>query len=361
MQVFTFPLNERGDAKLVVSVHNVPPMMGMPTPPTPALIHVPGGGFMACSESDTEVIGGKLSAKGVGVICTYLYPCARNYRFPQVVIDLMRSIKIVRDHAKEWSVDPKKIIISGNSAGAFICQSTGNLWNRPDLMEAAGCTGEEGKPDAMILGFGPMFCGQQVDDGKLTYVPNGDLVGDQTPPAFFHHARMDTLVSVYQAIAMIDAYERHKRPFGCFISGFGGHGETGGSSRMQGMDGTVGPCVDDWFDGCWNFLCNVLGLNQIPQKMMMMMGGPGAGGPGAGGPGAGGPGRPGPGGPGGPGSGGPGGGPGAGGPPMMMMNMPIPPEGSEPNGPDAMPFGQATEIHMPFNVGYKDKDFDTYK
>ena len=44
MQVFTFPLNERGDAKLIVSVHNVPPMMGMPQPPTPALIHVPGGG-----------------------------------------------------------------------------------------------------------------------------------------------------------------------------------------------------------------------------------------------------------------------------------------------------------------------------
>ncbi len=72
MQVFTFPLNERGDAKLICSVHNVAPMMGMPTPPTPALIHVPGGGFMACSESDTEVIGGKLSAKGEGVICTYL-------------------------------------------------------------------------------------------------------------------------------------------------------------------------------------------------------------------------------------------------------------------------------------------------
>ena len=352
MQVITFPLNERGDAKLVVSVHNVAPFMRT----TPALVHVPGGGFMACSESDTEVIGAKLNAKGVGVICTYLYPCARNYRFPQVVIDMMRSIKIVRDHAKEWGVNPQQIIISGNSAGAFICQSTGNLWNRPDLMEAAGCTGEEGKPDAMILGFGPMFCGQQVDDGKLTYVPNGDLVGDQTPPAFFHHARLDTLVSVYQAIAMIDSYERHKRPFGCFISGFGGHGETGGSQRLKGMDGTVGPCVDDWFEGCWNFLCNVLGINQIPQPMMMMGPPPGAEG-GAGGPGAGGPGGPRPGGPGGPG------GPGAGGPPpmMMMIDMPIPPEGSEPNAPGSMPFGQATEIHMPFNVGYKDKDFDTYK
>ena len=45
----------------------------------------------------------------------------------------------------------------------------------------------------------------------------------------------------------------------------------------------------------------------------------------------------------------------------MMMNMPVPPPGSEPNGPGAMPFGQATDIHMPFNVAYKDKDFDTYK
>ena len=27
----------------------------------------------------------------------------------------------------------------------------------------------------MILGFGPMFCGQQTDDG-IVYVPNGELV-----------------------------------------------------------------------------------------------------------------------------------------------------------------------------------------
>ena len=203
MQVHTFPLNDSGSARLVVSVGNVPPVMAR----TPALIHAPGGGFMFCSESDTVTIGARCTAKGVGVVCTYLYPVGREYRFPQVVVDMMRSIKIVRDHAQEWGVDPDKIIISGNSAGAFICMSTGNLWNRPDLMEKAGCTGEEGKPNAMILGFGPMFCGQQEDEAKLTYVPNGELVGEQTPPAFFHHARMDTLVSVYQTIAMIDAME----------------------------------------------------------------------------------------------------------------------------------------------------------
>ena len=328
MQVHTFQLNEKGDSKLIVSVHNVQPVLQK----TPALIHVPGGGFMFCSESDTVNIGAKFTAKGVGVICTYLYPVGRAYRFPQVVIDMMKCIRIVREHADEWGLDPKKIIISGNSAGAFICMSTGNLWNRPDLMEAAGCKGEEGRPDVMVLGFGPMFCGQQTDDAKLTYVPNGELVGEQTPPAFFHHARLDTLVSVYQAIAMIDAMERNKRPFGCFISGFGGHGSTGGNARLVDMDGTVGPCIDDWFEPCWRVLQNQLGLQQLPQPMppMFAMGGDAPEGE-----------RP--------------------AMPPMMAPPPIIPEGSVPVTPADMPLGQADHIHMPFNAGFMDKDFTTYE
>ena len=61
-----------------------------------------------------------------------------------------------------------------------------------------------------------MFCGQQTDD-NIVYVPNGKLVGPQTPPAFFHHSRLDSLVSVYQTIAMLDAMERAKRPFSIHI------------------------------------------------------------------------------------------------------------------------------------------------
>ena len=329
MQVFTFDLNEAKTARLVVTVSNVQPNLRM-TPPTPALIHVPGGGFMFCSESDTVALGSRLMGKGFGVICTYLYPVGRDYRFPQVIIDLMRCIKILREHADEWGMDPQKIVISGNSAGAFICMSTGNLWNRPELMEAAGCSGEEGRPNAMILGFGPMFCGQQTADGEVTYVPNGELVGPQTPPAFFHHARKDNLVSVYQTIAMIDSFERHKRPFGCFISSTGDHGTTGLPQRVLEPDGTTSPCIDDWFEPCWHFLQNQLGLEQNPQPMLMMPP-PGA-------------------------EGGPS-------PDMAMffMNAPVVPEGSVPVTPADMPLGQAEHIHMPFNAGFMDKDFDTYK
>ena len=325
MKVHTIQLSEK--AKLIVTVFNE--MGGFFGPArTPALIHASAGGFMICTETDTNNIGTRLVGKGFGVICSYMYPVGADYRFPQVVIDMMKSIRILREHKDEWGIDPDKIVISGHSAGSFICMATGNLWNRPDLMEAAGCKGEEGKPNAMVVGFGPMYCGQQTDDG-LVYVPNGDLVGDQTPPTFFHHARLDPLVSVYQTIAMIDAFEKKKRPFACYIASVGGHGETGGNRRIMGADGTVGPCMDDWFDCAWRFLQNQLHIPQIPQPMPMMAPPPAPK-------------------------------DGEKLPPMTMPSMKAP-EGSIPVGPGDMPLGNANCIHMPFNAAFHDKDFTTYK
>ena len=129
---------------------------------------------------------------------------------------------------------------------------------------------------------------------------------------------------------MLDAMERAKRPFAAYISSTGGHGETGAVNRIQAEDGTIGPCIDDWFEQAWRFLANQLGIPQIPQKMMQMPM-----------------------------------------PPMgegdvptmppMMMSMPKVPEGSVPVKPEDMPLGQADNIHMPFNAGFFDKDFIEYE
>ena len=73
MKVITFDLNEAKTAKLIVTVANVPPFFQS----TPALIHVPGGGFMFCSEADGTAIASRCMGKGFGVTCTYLYPVAK--------------------------------------------------------------------------------------------------------------------------------------------------------------------------------------------------------------------------------------------------------------------------------------------
>ena len=315
MHTECFNLNNDGSARLMVDIYEGNDIFER----SPALIHVPGGAYMMCEETDRGEIASRLVERGFRVSCTYVYPVGRAYRFPQVTIDLMKAIKLVRDHSDEWKVDPDRIVISGGSAGAFICMTCGNLWNREDLMKAAGCSGEEAKPNAMVLGFGPMFCGQQTDDAKLTYVANGDLVGDQTPPAFFHHGRKDALVSVYQTIAMLDSMERHKRPFAVYISSNGDHGSTSAQQRFRERDGSASPCVDDWFPGCWQFLRNELGMPEdVPARPPM-------------------------------------------GPPVLKCEIPIPPEGSVPTRPEDMPFGQADDIHMPFSTRFMDKDYDIYK
>lgn len=331
MKVFDIPLREGSSAHLLVTVAQEP--MGFFGPvKSPALIHASAGGFMMCAEADTFPLGTRLMGKGFNVICSYMYPVGKDYRWPQVIIDMMKSIRILREHADEWGIDPDKIVISGHSAGSFICMATGNLWNRPEFMEAAGCKGEEGKPNAMVVGYGPMYCGQQTDDG-LVYVPNGDLVGDQTPPTFFHHARQDTLVSVYQTISMMDAFEKKQRPYACYISSVGGHGATGGTNRIENPDGTVGPCMDDWFECAWRFLQNQLGLPKLPAKPMMMAPPPAV--------------------PGGDGKAAP--------PPMPMMSGPAVPPGSVPVTPADMPLGKPGSLHMPFNAGFHDKDFTVFE
>ncbi|MBQ4258554.1 MAG: alpha/beta hydrolase [Clostridia bacterium] len=323
MKVLKFDLNEEKTAYLVVTLAGVP---GPFFRPSPALIHASAGGFQLCSESDTIGLGSRLIGKGFNVICSYMYPVGENYRFPQVVIDMMRAIRLVREHADEWGVEKDKIVISGNSAGAFICMATGNLWNRPEFMEKAGCAGEEGRPDAMVLGFGPMFCGQKSDDG-LVYVPNGDLVGDQTPPAFFHHAREDRLVSVYQTLAMLEAFERRKRPYAVYISSVGDHGATGMPDRILHPDGKIGPCIDDWFEQCWRFLQNQLGIsaNAQPAKPMVPPKNP------------------------------------APSPEGSLFAPLLPPENGKPVTPADLPLGGPDEIHMPFNAAFFDQDYTVFK
>jgi hypothetical protein len=107
-----------------------------------------------------------------------------------VIVDLMKCIKLLREHAGEWGVNPGQIVISGNSAGAFICMTTGNLW-KPGRTSwsGRGCRGEEGRPDAMILGFGPMFCGQQTD-GNIVYCSQRRACRAPDAAGVFHHARL---------------------------------------------------------------------------------------------------------------------------------------------------------------------------
>lgn len=88
--------------------------------PTPAMIHIHGGGWRAGSKQYVPgwlmafVAEGKLSVVSV------------EYRFtnvathPAQVNDCLRAIQFVRQNAEKWNIDPERLGVTGGSAGGHL-------------------------------------------------------------------------------------------------------------------------------------------------------------------------------------------------------------------------------------------------
>jgi hypothetical protein len=89
--------------------------------PTPALIFFHGGSFKAGDKAiaATRPILKECLAAGISVV-------SANYRFssdapyPAPMLDGARVVQFVRSRASEWNIDPRRIAVSGSSAGATL-------------------------------------------------------------------------------------------------------------------------------------------------------------------------------------------------------------------------------------------------
>src|ERR1700688_3990593 len=88
--------------------------------PFPTVVLVHGGGWQQGDKQTTfNPIFEPLSKAGF-VWFTINYRLAPKYRYPAAVDDVVSAIRYVEEHASEFKVDPKRIAISGESAGGHI-------------------------------------------------------------------------------------------------------------------------------------------------------------------------------------------------------------------------------------------------
>ncbi len=137
----------------------------------PAMIILPGGAYLYKSEREAEPVAAQYTALGYHTFILQ-YPTLWKQRhsvitedidlneelpYPAQVIDLFRTVALVREHAQEWSVDPNQIFVLGFSAGGHVCASAAVNWQNEDYLKQAGIREPAlSKPNAAVLCY-PML------------------------------------------------------------------------------------------------------------------------------------------------------------------------------------------------------------
>ncbi len=204
-----------------------------------AVIICPGGGYkiLAASHEGADVAR-ELNKWGItAVVLKYRIPNDTTMQDKSIgpLQDAQRAIQVVREHAAEWNIDPKKIGIMGFSAGGHLAASASTRFSETLI---ANPKNTSLRPDFSILiypvisfmdgithrGSRENLLGKNPDLKVLEKYSNELAAGPDTPPAFLVHAGDDASVPVKNSIVYYEALLKHKIYSSMIIYPKGGHG-----------------------------------------------------------------------------------------------------------------------------------------
>ena len=189
----------------------------------PAIVICPGGGYLYCSPREGEPVALAYAAKGIhAFILRYSTGRAAAGFTPLKEIDW--AIGYIRENAKEWNIDPKKILTCGFSAGGHLALAAGVLGkNRPDGMVLSyPATSMPNMPGAdMML---KLLAGKsQVTDEDAEKLELISKVDKNSPPVFLVATAEDMLTS-FGALPLAKRYSDLRLGYELHIFQHGPHG-----------------------------------------------------------------------------------------------------------------------------------------
>ena len=203
-----------------------------------SVIVAPGGGFMFLSyaHEGTQVCEWLNSLGVTAVLLKYRTPTRdEKEMFELPVQDAERALGLVRHHAAEWNLDPKRVGLLGFSAGANLAGHA--AWDRdartypqqPELDDPRG-------PDFLVFIYGGGFLDK---DDKSKLRPDFSIPAD-APPVFFLVAHDDKSNPIEAAMLYLE-YKKRDLSAELHICAKGGHGF---GMRKSGQP------INDWPQRC---------------------------------------------------------------------------------------------------------------
>ena len=200
----------------------------------PVIIICPGGGYKYLSDREGEIIALQFAA--MGYHAAVLYYSVAPARYPTALLELGKSVVLLRGKAAQWGIDTERIVIAGFSAGGHLAASYGVFWSEKWMEESISVEMRMLRPDAMILGYPVITSGQFMEENSFRNLLGDDYaekkdsvsvenhVNKNTPRAFIWHTSEDPVVPVQNSLLLVSAMVNEKLPVEFHMFEKGGHG-----------------------------------------------------------------------------------------------------------------------------------------
>lgn len=203
------------------------------------VIIIPGGGYsVVVYQGEGVSTAQKLAQNGItAFVLKYRLPHDSTMLDKTIgpLQDAQQAMKLVRENAQKWNVDPNKIGIMGFSAGGHLASTLATHFQK-SLIDNENNTSL--RPDFQILVYPVISMGDKLThpDSRtqlLGKTPSekdivqfsGEMqVNNDCPPAYLTHAADDKLVDVDNSIEYFEALRKHNVPIEMHIYPKGGHG-----------------------------------------------------------------------------------------------------------------------------------------
>ncbi len=231
----------------------------MPEKSRPAILILPGGGYVACSDRECEVVALEFFNRGYNAYALK-YPCAPA-RYPIQIIVAAAVMDTIRKRAPQSKTDVKRVFAAGFSAGGHLC---GCLANCP--REFKSVKKYNFKPNGIVLGYPVIrehpghedsynnLLGDRRDKGTAWLDLHTSVTKDN-PPAFMWATADDSVVPVISTLSYAEAYNNLGLKYELHIFSSGPHGMSLADKRVSQNNAAYADSkVAKWVDMADEFL-----------------------------------------------------------------------------------------------------------
>ena len=207
--------------------------------PRAAIVILPGGSYRGVSiVKEGFDVAKQLNEYGVAAfVVKYRTPSDAHQRDKTIapLQDAQQALRLVRENAERWNVDPRRVGLLGFSAGGHLASTAATQYSAPVI---EGATAARVRPDFVMLGYPVIsfdaaithavsretLLGKQPTAQQIDRYSNERHVTADTPPTFIMHAADDKSVVVANSLRFFEALNKNGVSSELIVFPNGGHG-----------------------------------------------------------------------------------------------------------------------------------------